>query len=268
MTAENGTVIGAGEYNHGAEVTLTATPNTGYHFVKWSDGVTDATRTITVTNNVTLTAEFAMDTYQIVLIVDEERGRVVGSGTYKYGSIVTLVALANTHYHFVKWSDGDINDVRTIVVTDNITLTAEFAPNMYDVVLNVDAKMGRVVGSGSYEYGTSITIIAIPNSGYEFVRWSDGDINDIRTITVEGNLTLTAEFKEISIGTEVEENQAEKMIVYTQNQTLYVEGIEDNYYVLDMTGNVIYYGQSPIVTLPCGVYVVVNNGEYQKIIIR
>ena len=268
LTAENGTVTGAGEYNHGTEVTLTATPNTGYHFVKWSDGITDATRTITVTDNVTLSAEFSIDTYQVVLIVDEERGRVVGSGTYKYGSTVTLVALANTHYHFVKWSDGDENDVRTIVVTDNITLTAEFAPDMYDVVLNADAQMGRAVGSGSYEYGTSVTIVAIPNSGYKFVKWSDGDINDIRIITVEDNLTLTAVFESTSIDTEVDETQAEKMIVYTQNQTLYVEGINDNYYVLDMTGNVIYYGQSPIVALPCGVYFVVSGDETCKIMIR
>jgi hypothetical protein len=236
--------------------------------VKWSDGVTDATRAIIVTDNITLSAEFAVDTYQVVLIADEERGRVVGSGTYKYGSTVTLVALANTHYHFVKWSDGDENDVRTIVVTDNITLTAEFAPDMYDVVLNADAQMGRAVGSGSYEYGTSVTIVAIPNSGYKFVKWSDGDVNDIRVITVEGNISLTAEFKVNSVDTEVEENQVEKMIVYTQNQTLYVEGIKDNYYVLDMTGNVIYYGQSPVVALPCGVYFVVSNEETCKIMIR
>ena len=36
----------------GTTVTITATPNTGYHFVKWSDGVTDATRTITITKRI------------------------------------------------------------------------------------------------------------------------------------------------------------------------------------------------------------------------
>ena len=101
----------------------------------------------------------------------------------------------------------------------------------------------------------------------KFVKWSDGDINDIRIITVEDNLTLTAVFESTSIDTEVDETQAEKMIVYTQNQTLYVEGINDSYYVLDMTGNVIYYGQSPVVALPCGIYFVVSGDETCKIMI-
>lgn len=40
---------------------ITATPNEGYHFVKWSDGNTDNPRTITLTQDTTFTAEFAID---------------------------------------------------------------------------------------------------------------------------------------------------------------------------------------------------------------
>lgn len=47
-----------GEYAKGAQVTITATPNADYTFVKWSDGNTQATRTITMTEDVTLSAEF------------------------------------------------------------------------------------------------------------------------------------------------------------------------------------------------------------------
>lgn len=43
---------------HGTQAVITATPNTGYKFVKWSDGNTSATRTITVTSNATYTAVF------------------------------------------------------------------------------------------------------------------------------------------------------------------------------------------------------------------
>ena len=38
---------------------ISATPNYGYHFVKWSDGNTDNPRTLTLTQNTTFTAEFA-----------------------------------------------------------------------------------------------------------------------------------------------------------------------------------------------------------------
>ncbi len=57
-SGENGTVTGGGSYEYGASVTLTATPNDGYGFVKWSDGVTTATRTVSVTGAATYTAVF------------------------------------------------------------------------------------------------------------------------------------------------------------------------------------------------------------------
>lgn len=60
-----GTVTGGGTYESGKTVTLTATPNTGYRFVKWSDGNTSATRTITVTADATYTATFERDVYYI-----------------------------------------------------------------------------------------------------------------------------------------------------------------------------------------------------------
>ena len=41
---------------------ITATANYGYHFVQWSDGVTDNPRTITLTQDTVLTAEFALTT--------------------------------------------------------------------------------------------------------------------------------------------------------------------------------------------------------------
>ncbi len=56
-----GTVSGGGSYAAGATATLTATPNTGYHFVQWQDGNTQNPRTITVTGDATYTAAFAPD---------------------------------------------------------------------------------------------------------------------------------------------------------------------------------------------------------------
>lgn len=57
--AEGGKVTGAGSYEIGEEVQLKATPNSGYTFDKWSDGVDTATRTIVVGETAkTYTAEF------------------------------------------------------------------------------------------------------------------------------------------------------------------------------------------------------------------
>lgn len=56
-----GTVTGGGSYADGATATLTAMPNSGYHFVRWQDNNTQNPRTITVTANATYTAYFEAD---------------------------------------------------------------------------------------------------------------------------------------------------------------------------------------------------------------
>lgn len=66
-----GSITGAGDYNHFASCTLTATPATDYHFVHWTkEGVTGpistaATYIFTVTEDATYTATFAIDEYRL-----------------------------------------------------------------------------------------------------------------------------------------------------------------------------------------------------------
>lgn len=54
---------------------------------------------------------------------------------------------------------------------------------------------GTTYGSGSYEKNTKIVIAAEAYEGYEFINWSDGDTNPIRTVTVNNSMTYTANFK-------------------------------------------------------------------------
>lgn len=57
--AGGGTTTGTGSYDVGDTVTITATPAEGYAFKQWSDGNTNASRTITVGSSAaTYTAEF------------------------------------------------------------------------------------------------------------------------------------------------------------------------------------------------------------------
>lgn len=53
-----GTVTGGGTYSEDSRISVTATPKSGYQFDKWSDGNTQATRSIQVTQNLSLTAQF------------------------------------------------------------------------------------------------------------------------------------------------------------------------------------------------------------------
>ena len=58
----NDTIMGTAKVNYNTFCEgnqISASPNFGYHFVQWSDGNTDAIRTLELTQDTTLTAEFA-----------------------------------------------------------------------------------------------------------------------------------------------------------------------------------------------------------------
>lgn len=129
-----GTVSGAGTYDVGTNATITAIPANGYYFVKWSDGDTQSSRTITISNgnqkaystSLNYTAIFEKVKYTLTVTAGTG-GTVTGSGTYEYGTSVTIKATPSSGYRFVKWSDGNTSAARTITVTGNATYTAEFA---------------------------------------------------------------------------------------------------------------------------------------------
>jgi hypothetical protein len=124
VTAENGDILDVGVYLEGDEVTITVTPAEGHKFVQWSDGVTDNPRTVVVTSDMTFTAVFELKEY--TLTTEAENGTVKGAGTYKHGDEATLTVIPNEGYKFVQWSDGVTDNPRTVIVTSDMTLTAEF----------------------------------------------------------------------------------------------------------------------------------------------
>jgi uncharacterized repeat protein (TIGR02543 family) len=87
---------------------VTAVADTGYVFVKWSDGVVDAARTDTnVQQDITVTAEFAQKKFTVSYTAGEN-GHIEGETeqTIIYGGNATAVtAIPNENYRFLRWSD-------------------------------------------------------------------------------------------------------------------------------------------------------------------
>ena len=180
LTVVNGS--GSGTYDYGTNVTIKANDIVGHTFSRWSDGNTNATRTVTVTGNATYTAEYTTNKYTLTVVNGS------GSGTYDYGTNVTIKANTIAGKTFSRWSDGNTNATRTVTVTGNATYTAEYTTNKYTLTV-VNGS-----GSGTYDYGTNVTIQANVIAGKTFSRWSDGNTNATRTVTVTGNATYTAEY--------------------------------------------------------------------------
>jgi hypothetical protein len=227
-----GTVTGGGNYNYLSETSLSATPNLGYHFVQWNDGITNNPRSITVTRDSLFTAQFASNTYQITVNSnDPSMGSAYGSGTYSYNTTITISATPVYGYHFVQWSDGNNDNPRTVTVLQASTYTAQFAINTYTITVNSsNPSIGSASGGGSYNYNTPISISATPNTGYHFTQWSDANTDNPRLITVTQNATYTAQFSVNTYAITVNSNNSTRGSVsgsgsYTYNTTATITAI-------------------------------------------
>jgi len=206
---EAGNITGDGEYTHGQTVTLTATANTGYNFVNWTENgtavSTNATYSFTATADRTLVANFEAIVYNISASASPvEGGTVAGAGDYPYNQTVTLNATANTGYTFTNWTeDGNVvstNTTYTFTVSGNRTLVANFEINTYIVTASANPTEGGSVTidvpsqNGVYNYGTNLVITATANEGYHFTQWSDGVTDAQRTYTVVADADFIAYF--------------------------------------------------------------------------
>ena len=141
-----GAVSGAGSYQANEQVTITATPNIGYRFRNWSDGITTNPRTIVVVGDTTLTAEFeemATTEHTVSIVVDAEQNGAVQ---------MVLTAVPDDGYRFINWSDGNTDNPRTIMVTEDMTLTAKFEATsvvaIEEVADNQPATTQKIVHDG------------------------------------------------------------------------------------------------------------------------
>ena len=207
---EYGVVSGAGSYIVGSTVNMIAYPFPGYYFINWTENgaeiSTDDTYTFIATQDRTLVAHFAMDSYTVTVNVDPaDGGTVTGAGTYIYNDMVTLTATPNGDYQFVNWTDETGNVVAfgpqySFYITSDRTFTAHFAIEYYTVTLNVDpADAGTVTGAGTYLLDELVTLTATPNGDYQFVNWTDEAGNVVASgaqysFNITSDRTFTAHF--------------------------------------------------------------------------
>ncbi len=207
--SDGGTVTGGGSYTEGTSCTVTATANSGYTFVNWTENgnqvSANASYTFIVNGNRTLVAHFSTQSYVITAMADpEEGGTVSGSGGYNFGDICTLTATANTGYAFVNWTkNGDIlttESTLSFTVNESGTYIAHFQILTYTINVAANPEEGGVVsGDGRYDYGRSCTITAMSNENYQFINWTKDGVEvsteSIFTFTVTDSATFVAHFR-------------------------------------------------------------------------
>jgi hypothetical protein len=206
--AAGGTTSGGGNYGHGQNATVTASPASGYTFTNWTEnGIVvsnNASYTFTVTQNRNLTANFSSNTNTISLSSNPAAGGTTsGGGNYGHGQSVTVTASPASGYNFNNWTEnGSVvsnNASYTFTVTLSRNLTANFSPITFVISLSASPSAGgSVAGAGNYINGQSATVTASPASGYNFTNWTEnGGVvsnNASYTFTINKNRNLTANF--------------------------------------------------------------------------
>ena len=194
-------------------------------------------------DNISITASGVTQYTINVQSANPAMGSVSGGGTFAAGTTTTISATANSGYHFTQWNDGNTNATRTITVNGNATYTAYFAANtqqQYTItVLSSNNNWGSVEGSGTYNAGATVTIRAIPNNGYYFLQWNDGNTNATRTITVTGDATYIATFTNTN-GIDEADNTNWTLYPNPATNTVTVSGVaQGELTITDLTGRTV-----------------------------
>ena len=208
-----------------SSIVLHAHTEAGYAFKQWSDGNTENPRIVTITSDASYAAEFiAMSpmptTYDVTVYADGCTPKVIPVAE---GEQILLNAHAKSGYAFSQWSDGNTDNPRAAIINADATFVAQFkesdepAPDgQYTITVKTEGCSTELTQNVSA--GAEVKLYAHPKECNYFFRWSDGNTDNPRTITVNSDAIYTAIFK------------AEQYTIYVESadETLGTVSIEIN----------------------------------------
>lgn len=137
-------------------------------------------------------------------------GTLTGAGTFDQNSMVTVTASPNTGYFFMNWTlDGEIvssNSTYEFEMMGNRDLIANFeaiaAGNFAVSLSTAPSEGGTTTGAGQYSSGSTVTVTAVPNTGYSFDSWTENNAivsnNTEYQFVISENRNLTANFIDLN----------------------------------------------------------------------
>lgn len=225
-------------------VTLTATPNAGWAFLKWTGDASGVTTNTTVTMT---RAKSARAIFGTTLNTTAAGGGSVAlnplGGTYAYGSTIQISAIPNAGNQFALWGNaatGTINPFSFILTNSNPTVSSLFAsvPGGQSALTIIPVGRGVVSTSpraNTYTTGAGVTLTATPDAGQTFLGWSgdaSGVVNPLIT-TVSSNKIIYANFtKRPSLTATASPN-----ILFTEGIKLVVTGDPGDEYQMEASTN-------------------------------
>ncbi len=198
----------------GKEYVVDYVPNLiGYTFNGWKNSSGEKATTLIPWETTCFYIDKAADTFTITL--DVNGGDNLETDTYQllYGESATLPIPEKDHYDFLGWYIEDYqftNPLGSIICDWSIEtpyiLTAKWALQQQTVTLqNAVENAGMLIGGGKYDYNSSVEINAIPQNGYSFKGWYNGNVLVTTAakykISLVDDITLTAQWEFFTVST-------------------------------------------------------------------
>src|SRR5208283_1393762 len=175
-----------GKYAYGTRVVLTAKPAPGFDWASWAGTGNDLSNpaAITINSDKYISVTFAQ---RFALTINGQpasggsvtlTGGLVSinpatgtDGLFSNGSTETLTAAPADGYRFDHWT-GDVsgnNATITININSNKNVTAVFV-QIFTLNITINPANGGSISpnGGTYDIGSSVTLTAVPASGYAF----------------------------------------------------------------------------------------------------
>ncbi len=206
---------------------------------------------------------------------DPNRGHVEVSGEgeenmRKIGETVKLTAIAYEGYKFVQWSDGNTDNPRKLLVTEEVYLEALFEEtvHLYRVYVyavdeyenSFDARQLIEINSdyvpleddnvvyqvaGAYEYGQTALITVKDGNGYVFKSWSNGSTDKTLKFDVYEDVDLVAYFEKQNL---LENSYSDSNLWFLAGDNEPTGRIEDGNYIINVAG-AIWWDERGIATV-------------------
>lgn len=193
-TVENGNVLNDADLYVAYEDTiiLQAVADEGFHFVSWSDGNRSNPREIIVTGDSSFAPSFGPSIYYVTIVSDFDT-LIVLPVHYKDSIMrqqLDSLYPSKVGHDFVGWNV----DLPLVMPSHDTSITALYDPKIFSVITKINGNVGKVTGDGDYPYGTVVDLEAIPNLGYHFVSWGDGDTLKTLRFVVSSDTIVSALF--------------------------------------------------------------------------
>ncbi len=204
-TSAGGSATGQGSHSYRTQAEIIATPSTGYSFSHWNgDGISDPnspSTTVDMTMDRSISAIFSINFHKLS-ISSQIGGSVSNGGDFEYNSEAGISATPLQGYYFTGWTGTGISSSSeantSVLMNEDRSVTANFSKIALHLGVT-SMEGGSVTSGGTFDYGSTITILAEALDGYAFSHWDGDAVADPKSaqtfILLEKNSSVVAVFE-------------------------------------------------------------------------